>query len=55
MAKILEDVIAIKFSKLIKEGSDHSESVTGPEVLISLEEIVQELVGDSVIVEVVSG
>jgi hypothetical protein len=51
MAKLLEDQITIKFSKLVKE-SDTAESALSSEVLANIELVVQELVGESVIVDV---
>ena len=52
MAKIVEDVIVIKFSKIVKD-SDVGSSITGPDIQAALEQVAQELVGDSVVVEVV--
>jgi hypothetical protein len=55
MAKIIEDVIAIKFSKLVKDGEHDGTSIAGDEIQQALEQVAQELVGDGVIVEVVKG
>ena len=52
MAKIVEDVIVIKFSKIVKD-SDTGSSITGPDIQQALEQVAQELVGESVVVEVV--
>ena len=52
MAKIVEDVIVIKFSKIVKD-SDQGSSIASSEVQLALEQVAQELVGDSVVVEVV--
>ena len=52
MAKIVEDVIVIKFSKIVKD-SDSTESAINGDVQTALEQVAQELVGDSVVVEVV--
>lgn len=51
MAKIQEEVIVIKLSKLIKSDADSS-SMVAADTLSALEQVVQELVGDTVIVEV---
>ena len=53
MAKMIEQVIVIKLSQLVK---DTEEAVTpaDAEVIGSLEAVVQELVGDKVLVEVAS-
>ena len=52
MAKIVEDVLIIKFSKIVKD-SDAGSTITGPDIQAALEQVAQELVGDSVVVEVV--
>ena len=52
MAKIIEDVIVIKFSKIVRENdTDPAPAVTN-EHLASLVDIAQELVGSSVVVEI---
>lgn len=52
MAKIVEDVVVIKFSKLVKEAGIQDTGVVNKEIQAALEQVAQELVGDSVIVEV---
>jgi len=52
MAKIVEDMVVIKFSKIVKD-SDESGSPVSDEIKSSLEQVAQELVGDGVVVEVV--
>lgn len=51
MAKILEETLKIKLSKLIK-NTESTTSLINEEFSTNLEAIVQELVGDSIIVEV---
>ena len=51
MAKIHEEVVVIKLSKLVKESSD-SPSLASAETVAALEQVAQELVGDGVIVEI---
>lgn len=51
MAKIVEDVLVIKFSKIVKDTDSTESAITG-EVQTALEQVAQELVGDGVIVEV---
>lgn len=51
MAKIVENVIIIKFSKLIKDLSGDS-NILSEGLEEALEQVAQELVGDNVIVEV---
>jgi hypothetical protein len=53
MAKIIEDVLVIKFSKIVKD-SEEGTSIAGSDVQAALEQVAQELVGDTVVVEVVS-
>jgi hypothetical protein len=50
MAQVLEEVILIKVSKLVKEGT--GQSLVSQETQQALEQVAQELLGDSVIVEV---
>lgn len=50
MAQVIEENIIIRVSKLVKNGS--GESLVPQETLHALEEVAQELLGDSVIVEV---
>lgn len=52
MAQIQTDSIVITFSKLVRQGAEESSPVTD-EVLANLEAVAQELVGESIIVEVV--
>lgn len=51
MAKIHEEIVVIKVSKLVKEFSD-SPTLASPETIAALEQVAQELVGDGVIVEI---
>ena len=52
MAKIIEDVIVIKFSKIVKNSDADASEVAGTDVLQALEQVVQELVGNGVVVEI---
>jgi len=51
MAKIVEEVVAIKLSKLVKNTEENSDIVT-TDLIAALEQVSQELVSDSVVVEV---
>ena len=53
MARIVEDIIVIKFSSLVKDGAENQTTCITEEIQTALEQVAQELVGDSVIVEVV--
>jgi hypothetical protein len=51
MAKMIEDVLVIKLSKLVKD-SDSSESIVTEDIQGALEQVAQELTGNGVLVEV---
>lgn len=53
MAKIVEDVIVIKVSVLIKDNEDSDKVILSTENINALEQVAQELLGESAIVEVV--
>jgi hypothetical protein len=53
MAKIVEDVLVVKFSKIVKDSDTDNGGLVGPDVQAALEQVAQELVGDAVVVEVV--
>jgi len=54
MAKIQEELIVIKLSKLQKDNSTQLSNLANEEVVAGLEAVVQELVGGDVIVEIVN-
>lgn len=51
MAKIIEDVVVISFSRIAKNDDDNTEVVSS-DILPTLEQVAQELVGSSIVVEV---
>jgi hypothetical protein len=53
MAKIVEDVLVVKFSKIVKDSDTDNGGLIGSDVQTALEQVAQELVGDGVVVEVV--
>lgn len=53
MAKIQEELIVIKLSKLHKDSQTQTSNLAGDDVVMGLEAVVQELVGSDVIVEVI--
>lgn len=53
MAKIVEEIIVIKLSKLVKDN-DHSVKLSNSDSLAGVEAVVQELVGSDIIVEVMA-
>lgn len=52
MAKVHEEVIIIKLSKLVKDDATVSNHIANQETVSALEQVVQELVGLGVVVEV---
>jgi hypothetical protein len=52
MAKIIEDVIVIKFSKIVKDSEVEGSGIAGHDVQQALEQVAQELVGTGVVVEI---
>lgn len=55
MAKIEEHLIVIKLSKLVKENSKSKKSIADQltaETMTNLEQLVQELLGDNLVVEI---
>ena len=51
MAKIHEEVLVVKLSQLVRNDSEEPSVIT-EEIVAALEQVVQELVGQQVIVEV---
>lgn len=51
MAKIVEDIIVIKFSRIVKDNAESAPAVPD-EHIAALEQVAQELAGDSIVVEV---
>lgn len=52
MAKIVEDILIMKFSRIVKDNNSDPEPAITAEHAAALEQVAQELVGDAVIVEV---
>ena len=53
MAKIVEDVLVVKFSKIVKDSETDNSKLINADIQAALEQVAQELVGESVVVEVV--
>ena len=53
MAKIVTESVVITFSKIVKDSESEVLDIAGVDVQSALEQVAQELVGDSVVVEVV--
>lgn len=54
MAKIQEQMIVIKLSRLVKDSEADNGHIVNDEVLAGLEAVAQELVGDGVVVETIT-
>jgi hypothetical protein len=52
MAKIQQDIIVLKVSRIVKDKEDDDFLIADMEFLKSLEQVSQELLGDSVVVEI---
>lgn len=53
MAKIVEDILIIKFSKIVKDSESTGSNIAGNDIQAALEQVAQELVGDAIVVEVI--
>lgn len=51
MAKLHEEIIVVKISKLLKD-SETAQPIMGVETVASLEAVIQELAGTNVLVEI---
>jgi hypothetical protein len=52
MAKIIEDVIVIKFSKIVRSSDSDAADIVSAEIQQALEQVAQELAGDAVVIEI---
>lgn len=52
MAKIQQDIIVLKLSKIVKDKESDDFLIADNEFLKSLEQVSQELLGESVVVEI---
>ena len=52
MAKIQEEIIVIKVSRLLRDSAQDSSPILAPEAVESLEAVITELAGAAVMVEV---
>lgn len=52
MAKIQQDLIVIKVSKIVKDKEPDDFLIADMEFLKSLEQVAQELLGESVVIEI---
>lgn len=52
MAKIVEDVVVIKFSRIVRDDAEQADTLVNSEIRAALEGVAQELAGEHVVVEV---
>ena len=52
MAKIIEDTLIIKFSKIVKDNDVDPDVILSTENIYAIEQVAQELVGNGTIVEI---
>ena len=52
MAKIIEDTLIIKFSKIVRDNNTVPDVVLSVDNINAIEQVAQELVGDGTIVEI---
>ena len=52
MAKLIEDILILKFSKIIKNDDHDPDPIITVETISALEQVAQELVGQNIVVEV---
>jgi len=54
MAKVHEQVLILKISKLVKDRDQENDTLVDSEFIANAESVLQELVGDSCIIELVA-
>ena len=52
MAKIQQQLVVVSLSRLLRSGESETGSMISEDVLAQLEAVIQEIVGDNVIVEI---
>ena len=52
MAKIIEELVILKLSKLVRDDSD-DQNLLDNKTINNIEQVVQEIVGDGVVIEIV--
>lgn len=52
MAKIVEDIVVLKFSRIVKDNDADPDPAVKNDHIAAIEQVAQELVGDSVVIEV---
>ena len=52
MAKIIEELVIVKLSKMVRDDSD-DQNLLDNKTINNIEQVVQEIVGDGVVIEIV--
>jgi hypothetical protein len=52
MAKIVEEIVVVKFSRIVKDVETKNSGIVTTDIQQALEQVAQELAGDGVVVEV---
>ena len=52
MAKIIEELVVVRFSKIVKD-TEKNKSLVSAELMQTLEQVVQEIAGEAILVEVI--
>jgi hypothetical protein len=53
MAKIQEEIIVVKVSRLLRDSDQSSEPILNDQAVENLEVVIQELAGENVLVEII--
>lgn len=52
MAKIIEELVVVRFSKIVKD-TEKNKTLVSAELMQTLEQVVQEIAGEAILVEVI--
>lgn len=52
MAKVIEELVVVRFSKIVKDTAKNNTLVSA-ELMQTLEQVVQEIAGEAILVEVI--
>jgi len=53
VAKIVETNLIVKFSKIVKDNESAKQDILDADMLENLEQVIQEIVGSSIVVEII--
>ena len=52
MAKVIEELVVVRFSKIVKD-TEKNKTLVSAELMQTLEQVVQEIAGEAILVEVI--